>query len=78
MDDLKEFKQKRKALKARIKATRQELKDLKQELNDLRQEQQHQAVDDLEAWMSKGDNSRGTLISRFLNFARVSKTRSQH
>ncbi len=78
MNELKEFKQKRKALKARIKAARQEVKDLKKELNDLRQEHQHHAVDDLEAWMSRGDTSRGTLISRVLNFVRVSRARPHH
>ncbi|MCL6268711.1 hypothetical protein M3P05_01920 [Sansalvadorimonas sp. 2012CJ34-2] len=71
MNELKEFKQKRKALKARIKSAKQEVKALETELKSLRQNAQHDAVDDLETWMNKGDTTRSTLIARVVNFFRV-------
>ena len=71
MNELKEFKQKRKALKARIKAAKQEVKTLESELKTLRQNAQHEAVDDLETWMNKGDTTRSTLMARLVNYFQV-------
>ena len=48
MIDLKQYKKRRKQLKADIRIAKAHLDDLKQQLHCLREDQQHSAVDELD------------------------------